>query len=203
MPRLIIPILAVLLAAFLVAGTALVPGRLGPAAAYQASPAADCPATTPEENEALIRDYYEDAYNAHDPEAVADLLADDFVRHNVAYPQPDQAPGTADDVARIEEYLAIFPDLQIAIEDLYSTGDTVISTQVWTGNQEGPFPQWGAPATGRRMSRESIVIWRVECGQIMENWIVQDNLTMLRQLGIITDEELASVGTPTVATPEP
>jgi hypothetical protein len=53
------------------------------------------------------------------------------------------------------------------------------------------------------MTRESIVIWRVECGQIMENWIVQDNLTMLRQLGIITDEELATAGTPTVATPEP
>ena len=64
-------------------------------------------------------------------------------------------------------------------------------------------PEWGAPATGRHMTRESIVIWRVECGQIVENWIVQDNLTMLRQLGIITDDELATVGTPTVATPEP
>ena len=52
-------------------------------------------------------------------------------------------------------------------------------------------------------ARESIVIWRVECGQIVENWIVQDNLTMLRQLGIITDDELATVGTPTIATPEP
>ena len=38
---------------------------------------------------------------------------------------------------------------------------------------------------------------------IVENWIVQDNLTMLRQLGIITDDELATVGTPTVATPAP
>ncbi len=41
------------------------------------------------------------------------------------------------------------------------------------------------------------------CGQLTENWIVQDNLTMLRQLGIITDDELADVGTPTVATPVP
>ena len=121
----------------------------------------------------------------------------------MAYPQRDQAPGTADDVARVEAYLAIFPDVRITFEDLYSAGDTVISSQVWTGTQEGPFPQWGAPATGRRMSRESIVIWRVECGLIAENWIVQDNLTVLRQLGIITDEELATVGTPTVATPTP
>ena len=53
------------------------------------------------------------------------------------------------------------------------------------------------------MARESLVVWRVACGQLAENWIVQDNLTMLRQLGIITDEELATVGTPTVATPTP
>jgi len=51
--------------------------------------------------------------------------------------------------------------------------------------------------------REALVVWRVACGQLAENWIVQGNLTMLRQLGVITDEELASVGTPTVATPTP
>ena len=73
----------------------------------------------------------------------------------------------------------------------------------WTGTQEGPFPQWGAPATGPRMSRESIIIWRVECGQLAEVSVVVDNLTMLRQLGIITGDELATAGTPTVATPEP
>jgi steroid delta-isomerase-like uncharacterized protein len=206
MSRRIVPLCVVLLAAYL-AATALVPDRLGPAAASQASPvaspAADCPPTTPEENEELIRRYYEDAYNGRNPEIVDEFLSDDFVRHNVAYPQRDQAPGTADDVARVEAFLTIFPDLRVTLEDLYTAGDTVISTQVWTGTQEGPFAEWGSPATGRRMARESIVIWRVECGQIVENWIVQDNLTMLRQLGIITDNELRSVGTPTVATPTP
>jgi hypothetical protein len=57
--------------------------------------------------------------------------------------------------------------------------------------------------TVQAMERESITIYRVACGQIAENWIVQDNLTMLRQLGVITDDELATVGTPTVATPVP
>jgi steroid delta-isomerase-like uncharacterized protein len=168
-----------------------------------ASPAADCPATTPEENEALIRRYIEEAYNARNPDAFADLLADDYVLHNAAAPQQDQQPGYSDDIARLQTWLTTFPDLHIAIEKLISAEDTVVGSNVWTGTQEGPFPQWGAPATGRPMSRESIIIWRVECGLIAESWIVQDNLTMLRQLGIITDEELATVGTPTVATPTP
>jgi hypothetical protein len=63
------------------------------------------------------------------------------------------------------------------------------------------LPHWDAPVTGQAMERESITIYRVACGQIAENWIVQDNLTMLRQLGIITDDELADARTPTVATP--
>ena len=74
---------------------------------------------------------------------------------------------------------------------------------VWTGTQDGPLTQWGAPETGLPMARESLVVWRVVCGELAENWIVQDNLTMLGQLGVITDDELATVGTPTVATPVP
>jgi hypothetical protein len=53
------------------------------------------------------------------------------------------------------------------------------------------------------MTRENIAIWRVACGKLREQWIVQDNLGMLRQLGVITDDEMGDVGTPTVATPMP
>jgi steroid delta-isomerase-like uncharacterized protein len=174
-------------------------------AAAQASPAAGtpCATTAPEENEALVRRYYEEAYNGHNPAAVDALLADDFVRHNVAAPQENQEPGNADDAARVASWLSAFPDLQVTIEELFASGDTVVSYVVWRGTQDGPLPQWGAPATGRPMARESLVVWRVVCGRLAGNWIVQDNLTMLRQLGIITGDELATAGTPTVATPAP
>ena len=176
-----------------------------PTTAHQAGPAAGgtCPTTTAEENEALVRRYYDEAYNGRNLEVVDEFFADDFIRHNVAVPQQNQAPGNADDVARVEAWLSAFPDLQIAVEDLYATSDTVVSYVIWSGSQDGALPQFGAPVTGRPMERESLVVWRVACGELAENWIVQDNLTMLRQLGIITDEELATAGTPTVATPAP
>jgi steroid delta-isomerase-like uncharacterized protein len=192
--------------ALLIAGTGLVPGLLE-SAAHQASPvaspAAACPSTTLEENKALVRRYFEEAHNEHNPAAVAELLSDDFVRHNLAFPQQDQAAGAIDDVARVEDWLAMFPDLQIAIEQLIAEGDLVTAHLVWRGTQDGPIPPWDAPATGRRMEREAINIWRVACGRLAEAWVVADNLTMLRQLGIISDEELATVSTPTVATPVP
>jgi steroid delta-isomerase-like uncharacterized protein len=205
MTRLLVPIFAILLAGVL-AASLLVPGRLGVAAASQASPAAspagECPATTPEENKALVRRYFE-AHNERNPAAVADLLSDDFVRHNLAFPQQDQPAGAADDVARVEAWLATFPDLQISIEELIAEGDIVMTYVVWRGTQDGPIPQWEAPATGRPMAREAAGLWRVECGQLAEVSVVADNLTMLRQLGIVADEELTTAGTPTVATPVP
>jgi C-1 hydroxylase len=201
MPRLIVPIFAIL-----VAGITLVPGQLGPAAAQQASPAAgpavDCPTTTPEENKALVRRYFE-AHNERNPAAVAELLSDDFVRNNVAFPQQDQPSGADDDIKRVEAWLATFPDLQISIEELIAERDIVMIYVVWRGTQDGPLTQWGAPATGLPMAREAAGLWRVECGKLAEVSVVVDNLTMLRQLGIITDEELTTGGTPTVATPTP
>ncbi len=152
---------------------------------------------------ALIRGYLEEAYNGRNPGLAHDLLADHFVRHSVAAPHRDQAPGNADDVARVEGWLTAFPDLRISIEKLIATEDTVVVWAIWRGTQDGPLPHWDAPVTGQAMQRESIIIYGVACGRIVENWIVQDNLTMLRQLGIITDDELADAGTPTVATPAP
>jgi predicted ester cyclase len=199
MSRPIVAVFTVLLAVVF-AGSLLTPGRQNPTAAHQASPAAspgtDCPATTPEENEALVRRYYEEAYNGRTPEIVDELLADDFVRHNVAVPQGNQ-PSNADDVARVESWLAAFSDLQVTIEAVFATEETVVSFSVWSGTQDGPLPQWDSPVTGLPMERESLVVWRVTCGQLAENWIVQDNLTMLRQLGIVSDEELTTAGTPT------
>ena len=39
----------------------------------------------------------------------------------------------------------------------------------------------------------------VRCGK----WVVADYLSLLRQVGVVTDDELQAVGTPAVATPVP
>jgi steroid delta-isomerase-like uncharacterized protein len=179
-------------------------GRLA-TGAQEASPAAtpgSCPATTPEQNEDLVRRYWEVVYNDKRPERAADFLAEDFVRRHTVRPQ-DNVPGTDDDVARARENLTDFPDLQITIEDVIATGDEVVVRLTWSGTQEDDMEAWGAPAAGRRASYDLVAIYRIACGRLAEQWVVADYLTMLRQLGIVTDEELATAGTPTVATPAP
>ena len=165
--------------------------------------AAACPNTTPEENMALVRRWYEDVFNQRDLDAIDDILAADYVRYRAGIPFANES-GTADDEQWVEMILAEFPDVSFSIEDIFADGDKVAVRTITSGSQMGPMVDMAnAPASQRQMERENIAIWRVACGKLTEQWIVQDNLGMLRQLGVITDDEMGDVGTPTVATPTP
>ena len=48
-----------------------------------------------------------------------------------------------------------------------------------------------------------MVMYRVECGKLAEQWVVADYLSMMRQTGILTDDELATLGSTADATPHP
>jgi steroid delta-isomerase-like uncharacterized protein len=164
---------------------------------------ADCPATTPEENEALVRRWYEEVWNQRDMDVVDDILADDYVRYRAGIPFANET-GIDDDLQWVEMILTEFPDVTFTIEDILADGDKVAVRTITSGTQMGPMTDMGnAPASERQMTRENIAIWRVACGKLAEQWIVQDNLGMLRQLGVVTDDEMGDVGTPTVATPVP
>lgn len=172
-------------------------GRVAPSVASQdatpASSPAACPTTTPDENKALVRDYWETVYNGRDPARLAAFLADDFVRHDPGQTQARQ-PGLADDVARTTAQLADFPDLHVSVDDLIAAGDKVVVRLTWRGTQQDPLEPWGAPATGRTAEFAAVSIIRVSGGQFVEEWALFDDLTMLRQLGIVTDKELATAG---------
>ena len=161
-----------------------------------------CPTTTPDQNQDLVRRYWDEVYNGRQPERADAFLTDDFVRHNPGRPQRNE-PGNADDIGRARENLTDFPDLRITIEDVVAAGDQVVVRLSWTGTQQAPLEAWGAPATGRRATYELVAIYGVRCGQLAEQWIVADYLGLLRQVGVVTDDELRTVGIPTVATPTP
>lgn len=183
----------------------LVPSGSRLAAIDDATPEASptlCAATSPDQNKELVRRYWDEVYNQRHPERVDAFLADDFVRNNAGRPQTNE-PGNTDDIGRARENLADFPDLHITFEDLVAEGDQVVVRLTWTGTQQAPLEVWGAPATGRPVSYELVAIYRIECGQLAEQWVVADYLGLLRQVGVVTDDELQTVGTPTVATPVP
>jgi steroid delta-isomerase-like uncharacterized protein len=195
----------VAIAVALVAVTGFAAGAAQPPApvrAQEATPAA-CPVTTPEENKALVRNYWDEVYNQHNPDAVERYLADDFVRNNLARPQANE-PGNDDDIRRAAENLVDFPDIDITVENVIADGDMVAARITWRGTQSDTIDQWHAPATGKPTTFAVMAMYRVACGKLAEQWIVLDYLSMLRELGIITNDELATIGSAAApATPVP
>jgi steroid delta-isomerase-like uncharacterized protein len=181
--------------------TLLGAGRLGPALAQEASPAAspaaDCPTTTEEENEALARRHVELLHTGVD--AYDEILAPDYVHHrstgSTEYDGPEAFKAA---VQRVQDGVDA---TDLTIEVILSDGDLV--TVAWTDQltQTGEF--FGAPATGRTATWEATDIFRIACGRIAETWASGDSLGLLRQFGIISDDELAGVETPSPGTVTP
>jgi steroid delta-isomerase-like uncharacterized protein len=169
-----------------------------PVAAQQASPGAStpCPATTEDENEALVRRYIEEAWNQGNVAVLDEVWAE----------SPDlQAPvtqfATRDDYkARILAFRRAFPDLRAEVRFVLTEEDAVVIGVERTGTHRGEFD--GVPPTGRTAAWTGIEMLRIACGRIVADWVEADALDLRRDLGIITEEELASVAPPG-ATPAP
>jgi steroid delta-isomerase-like uncharacterized protein len=164
--------------------------------AQEATPAADCPATTSEENKALVERWFA-ALSGGTSDDVADLAAADIVYHDPSPREESQTGGTEEWASdRGQDY----PDLQVTIEQVIAEGDMVASYQRYTGTQQGDVEdERGVPVTGLTTEWVSMGLFRIECGKIAEIWAVADDLGKLQRLGVITDEELQSVAP--VATP--
>ena len=63
------------------------------------------------------------------------------------------------------------------------------------GTHEGDL--FGIPATGRPIEFMAIDIHRLENGQIVETWHIEDFLSVLFQLGVTFQPAMAAEATPT------
>lgn len=142
-----------------------------------ASPDA-CITTTPAENTALARRWYDDALTGHDPSVLDDLLLP------VGQHASPSFPGVSSrDV--VEALLIAFPDLVTTVDLTVAEDDYVTVRWTMTGTHDGPF-QGHAP-TGKAISMTGINIFRFECGRIAEVWSQPDHAGLYRQLGLPLD----------------
>lgn len=74
-----------------------------------------------------------------------------------------------------------FPDLRVEIADLLVDGDRVAARVIHHGTHRGELLD--IPPTGRRVTYEGMVIFRMADGRIAERWGTVDLFGILRQLG--------------------
>lgn len=120
-----------------------------------------------------------EGFNAHDREAVAATLSEDF-----AY-----GPFDRDGFVEIEfAYVGSFSDMTYEIDDLFAASDRVAIRWRFIGTHDGdrgPGVLSGVPPTGKRVEIGGISIARIEAGRIAEWWGQWNHFGLLCELGVI------------------
>jgi len=133
-----------------------------------------------EENKAVMRRQLEEVWHQHNPDAVDELYAPDYVNHTAPPGMPNDRQGAKAPAAM---YLAAFPDVKVTSDFLVAEGDKVVNRWTATGTHTGEL--MGIPATGKRVKTTGITIARVADGKIEELWIESDQMGVMQQLGVV------------------
>ena len=128
-----------------------------------------------EENKRLIRHFFA-GVNARDMDAF-EVFAPDAVHHN---PFPETTPGREGNKQGMLLLFAAFPDWQTTIEDLIAEGDKVVVRMTQRGTHRGTF--FGLAATGKQVTVAGIAIFRLRNSQIVEEWLITDQLSAMNTL---------------------
>jgi steroid delta-isomerase-like uncharacterized protein len=118
--------------------------------------------------------------NRGDVSAADAAFAPDCVIHITGVPAPIRGVGAWKDFMSV--FVAAFPDLRFTIEDQLVQGDRVAFRWRATGTHKGPLG--AAPATGKSVAVEGLIIDRVVGKKVQERWEQWDQSLMLQQLGL-------------------
>ncbi len=91
--------------------------------------------------------------------------------------------GVADAKAYYANFVTGFSDRQFIVKDMFGQGDKVTKYWQFKGKHTGTF--MGIPATGKTVDIEGCTIARIVNGKIVEERDFMDNMSFLKQLGLI------------------
>ena len=138
-----------------------------------------------EDNKQLARRHTE-CWNQGNVALIEELLAPDFIHHN---PDRPDVRSREDYKRWFTESLRLFPDLHITVEDQVSEANTMAGRWTFRGTNTGDFEiPAPAPATGKQVSVSGMNIFRFAGGKIVEEWLLEDTMGLLQQLGFMPEE---------------
>jgi steroid delta-isomerase-like uncharacterized protein len=122
------------------------------------------------------------AFNAHDIERFAAVLADDVI---FEMPGGIRGTGKAACIEYYGDWFRAFPDAHVEIHALHLVGDVAVEEGTFTGTHDGVFrDQTGdVPPTGRFVRLDYIQVLRFRDGRHVSFNVMFDRLLMLEQLG--------------------
>lgn len=132
------------------------------------------------DNERVAREVI-DAWNAHDPEHLVKLLAQEFVSESDTLPGPVRGRDAQRQVMQM--YLRAFPDIHLDIEQILTSGDHVVTRWRATGTHRGEL--MGIQPTNRRAETHGCSVSQYQNGRVLHEWLYWDTGNLLKQLGVL------------------
>lgn len=120
--------------------------------------------------------------NSGDMSRLDEVYADD-----VAYRSPEgDSEGVEAFIESMNQGLQALPDLEVTIEELVGEADTVQMVYTWKGTHEGDYA--GIPPSNNELELTVSGVFKFRDGEIVEHEDHYDVLTMLRQMGAVSEQ---------------
>jgi steroid delta-isomerase-like uncharacterized protein len=127
------------------------------------------------------RRFIEDILGTGDWSAAGEVLQPDVVMYHPSAPEPVRG------LEAVQGFLGMFragmPDLSLGVDDVAGDGDRVAAR--WHANGTHTEEMFGIPPTGRRLEIHGISFFRFADGKIAEDWVEENTLSVLQQLGVV------------------
>lgn len=98
-------------------------------------------------------------------------------------PPPGRVQGVEGPLQASRQFRQAVPDLTCEVEQMLVVGDRVVAHLRFAGHFTGVFK--GVHGKGEPVNFIATDIYRVVDGRIVENWHLEDNYTLLAQLGAV------------------
>lgn len=132
------------------------------------------------DDKAAARRVWEEYFPACDDAGVAEVVAADSVDHGRRPGEPD---GLEAALAAMHWLATVFSDQRWEIHRVIGEGDLVVVHCTHHGRHTGEL--MGIAPTGREVAYDYMNILRFRDGKAVERWSVRDDMTLMRQLGVI------------------
>jgi predicted ester cyclase len=128
----------------------------------------------------LARNILDQTFNQGNLAIVDDLVSVDAVTHIAGWSVPANRLGLKQMIATLRP---AFPDLNCAVEDEIADDDRLVALWTMCGTHKGSL--FGNLPTGRLVEVQGFLFARAAAGRIVEGWILIEQMSILRQIGIV------------------
>jgi len=131
---------------------------------------------TKRQRKELVRNAY-DGWDDGDLDAFDEVYAEDVVHRVLDIDGRDELKSV------VPVWFDAFPDLSHTVEAMVAEDEWVCTRFEIAGTHKGEFQ--GIEPTGATFELLGLAMERVEDGQIVERWVVEDQFDLLQQLGAV------------------